>query len=285
MNRTLELVEVNADSPDQITPIKVREDLPFTDSGPTVRLMVGGADLMLEWGQAHHLGTCAYWADQCRQRSMLPTGHAIGRTLREEVAACLLGGFGSPAEVGLSAFRRLVDRGVLAEDTVPSPLTLEQLLLEPLSLSGGRRIRYRFPKQRANRLATALAALSEEKPPDEPLALRQWLLRRPGIGPKTASWIVRNHTGTSAVAIIDVHVHRAGIVAGFFHEQWHLPRDYPLFERAFLAVSELGSVSPADLDACIWGQLHALGRAGGYLLGSASPSSHRESPRGMLSSS
>ena len=47
-----------------------------------------------------------------------------------------------------------------------------------------------------------------------PVALRDWLLAIPGIGPKTASWIVRNRTGSSAVAIIDVHILRAGTSAG-----------------------------------------------------------------------
>lgn len=35
------------------------------------------------------------------------------------------------------------------------------------------------------------------------------------IGPKTASWIVRNYRKSDCVAIIDIHIHRAGLLAGF----------------------------------------------------------------------
>lgn len=84
-------------------------------------------------------------------------------------------------------------------------------------------------------------------------------MKLPGIGPKTASWIVRNQTGSDEVAIIDIHVFRACVAAGIFDPNWKLPGDYWECERAFLRFAQLGQVSSAALDACIWAQMHELG--------------------------
>ena len=42
-----------------------------------------------------------------------PPGYRLGRTLAEEFAACLLGGHGIPAPVGIAAYERLRERGIL----------------------------------------------------------------------------------------------------------------------------------------------------------------------------
>jgi thermostable 8-oxoguanine DNA glycosylase len=131
-------------------------------------------------------------------------------------------------------------------------------------------VRYRFAAQRAARVSAALAILSADSAPEDPLALREFLLAFPGVGPKTASWVVRNWTGCDGIAIIDIHVQRAGIGAGFFSPGWRLPRDYDLFERAFCEVAHIGGVATAALDACVWEQMQALGRAQTVLLGTSS---------------
>jgi N-glycosylase/DNA lyase len=264
------LLRVDLNDLQSIDPIDIQDELPIGDRGLQVELVVASSNLILHWGQPHHLGSCAYWMAQAR--SFMPyRSHAFGDNLREEVAACLLGGYGMPAELGLSAFWRLRDGGILHRRQDPDTGELQRILTEPLRLPGGRLARYRFPRQRAARLAVALKALRQEEPPMSPVALRDWLLAIPGIGPKTASWIVRNRTGSSAVAIIDVHILRAGTSAGFFRTDWRIPRDYSLFERAFLGVARLGGVSSATLDACIWNQLHGLGRAWPCLLGPLDP--------------
>jgi len=233
--------------------------------GEQADLWVGDEVLRFLWGQPWELGTAAYWAEQTRRRAPV-TSYALGDNLAEEVAACLLGGYGVPAAVGLAAFRATRDAGLL--DGVPSAAALEALLRTPLHVAGRpRSVRYRFAAQRAHRLADALATLHASEPPNEPLQLRDWLLRLPGVGPKTASWIVRNHCGCQHVAIVDVHVHRAGLTAGFFDADWRLPRDYGRFELAFCEVAWLAGVSAAALDACIWDQLQALGPAAALLLG------------------
>ncbi len=184
------------------------------------------------WGRFDDLFTPAYWSGQGWQHQLL--GHyrpgPLGRTLAEEVAACMLCSHGMPSEVGLAAFTRLRRRGLLSPGT--SVIALEDTLREPLMV-GDRQRRYRFPHARANALAAALplVALMDSTLPDR--ALRDQLTTLPGIGPKTASWIVRNLRASDEVAIIDVHLVRAGRVAGFFRDSWEPSRHYARMETAY----------------------------------------------------
>ena len=70
---------------------------------PLVQVMPG-----VPWGAVDAFPTPAYWAYQVLARrvtgSVIP--HRLGSNLFEEVAACLLGGHGIPAQVGLAAFQR-----------------------------------------------------------------------------------------------------------------------------------------------------------------------------------
>lgn len=205
------------------------------------------------WGEPWRIGTAAFWVDQCRQREAADL--RLGGDLFEEVVACLLGGWGIPGDVGVAAFDRLRSEGLLAPP--PCAEAIESLLRAPFVLSGRRRpIRYRFPQQRAARIVGAAAVLESVDPPSEPLTLRHWLAERvPGVGLKTASWIVRNLTAEAPIAVIDVHVRRAGVGAGFFHPDWQLPRDYLLFETAFVEVAKRGGVFPGHLDHAVWSTL------------------------------
>lgn len=236
--------------------------------GETVEIDVSGERLCFAWGEIHELGTAAYWTEQTR-RFGVPPSYRLGETLAEEVAACILGGHGIPAEIGLAAFVSLRDAGLLCLSADSAAIAAR--LREPLLISGRPRpVRYRFAAQRAARVSAALAILSADPAPEDPLALREFLLAFPGIGPKTASWVVRNWTGCDGIAIIDIHVQRAGVGAGFFSPGWRLPRDYDLFERAFCEVAHIGGVTTAALDACMWDQMQALGRAQAMLLGTGS---------------
>jgi N-glycosylase/DNA lyase len=149
--------------------------------------------------------------------------------------------------------------GLLGSSPPPSAALITKTISRPLCV-GRRVVRYRFIRQRSERLAKCLALLASTALPSDPLQLREALRRLPGVGLKTASWIVRNHTGSDRVAIIDVHVYRACTAAGLFDESWQLPRDYLRCEEAFLAFATAGGVSAAALDACIWEQMHELGR-------------------------
>lgn len=241
----------------------LRADEPL---GDIVDLDVAGSELRFYWGHAHELGTAAYWMEQTRLRET-PRSYALGETLAQEVAACLLGGHGVPADIGLAAYHALRKEGLL-EPPARSAQEYEARLGVPLRVSGrARPVRYRFARQRAERLAGSLAILDRSRPPEDALALRDWLIGLPGVGPKTASWIVRNRFASEEVAIIDVHVHRAGVAAGFFSPTWRLPRDYAIFERAFCTVARRAGVSAAALDACMWDQMQQLGHARKLLIG------------------
>ncbi|MBW7932046.1 MAG: hypothetical protein H3C62_00265 [Gemmatimonadaceae bacterium] len=161
-----------------------------------------------------------------------------------------------PAEVGLAAFVRLRDAGVLSRPA-PSPEELEHLLRLPLNVNG-RLVKYRFPVVKARFLSVAMRNLSDETPPSAPIALRNWLQTLPGIGPKTASWIVRNRDATARVAILDVHVVRACQILGLFPRRVRLPKDYELLESEFIWFADLLGLPPGDLDASMWYEMRAL---------------------------
>lgn len=227
------------------------------DPGPLVELAGAGEVRSVRWGQPWQFDTPAFWVTQARMFRPVDN-YRIGSNLTEEVAACILGGFGLPALVGVRAFEAVRAAGLLAEGQAATADELEEVLQVPL-LIGDRLIRYRFPQQRASRVAAALERLRASRPPEPGLELRDWLLRLPGVGPKTASWIARNHTGTDAVAIIDIHVLRAGQRAGVFDPAWTAARDYPRCEALFLEWARLGGVRASVIDACIWSQLSRSG--------------------------
>jgi N-glycosylase/DNA lyase len=225
---------------------------------------VAGNHRHVPWGAPHEVGSAAYWV-ACTKELDEPAHFRLADSLIEEVAACILGGYGMTAEVGLAAFTALRDAGLLQRDVSAGDLLAA--LSAPLSLPGSTRIaRYRYPRQRSDRLAAALRYVADAEIPTDGVALRDWLLGCPGVGPKTASWVARNWS-TAAVAIVDVHVQRAGVSAGVFDPAWRLPRDYAKFETSFLAFATAGSVPPALLDTCIWQQLHELGRSANLVVG------------------
>jgi N-glycosylase/DNA lyase len=212
------------------------------------------------WHTEVDIGSAAFWVAQT-QRATHPRTHRLGATLGEEAAACLLGGHGVTGEMTLAAFRHLRDNELLRPGVSETDLLVA--LRAPLTLTGGRTARYRFPAQRAGRLHRLFRALPEApecRTPGAGPALRAWLMQLPGFGPKTASWAARNHTGSEQLAVIDIHVHRAGLTAGVFEETWTLPRDYLRFESAFVAWAEHGLVRTSDLDACIWFEMSRLGQ-------------------------
>jgi len=132
----------------------------------------------VRWGRFDVFFTPAFWVGQAWQGgTQWPRqSFRLGDSLREEVAACLLGGHGIPAEVGSAAFERLRSAGVLSGS--PSCQELQDLLTPPLSVRG-RPVRYRFARQKARYLAGALAEL----PPSSELPRHIGrVLRASGLG-------------------------------------------------------------------------------------------------------
>lgn len=212
------------------------------------------------WGAFDELFTPAFWAARAwlhePERIFEPV--RLGRSLIEEVAACLLGGYGIPAEVGLAAFDRIRAARVLEEGT--SAQEIESLLMRPLCIAG-RRVQYRFVRQKARHLAASNAILRGwASEPAGDRELRDRLLELPGVGPKTASWITRNWRNSDRVAILDVHVHRACQLMGLFRAGESPTRHYPRLEGRFLAFAASVNVRPAILDNLIWQTMRKLGR-------------------------
>lgn len=233
----------------------------------------------VRWGQVEAFPSPAYWAYQviARRVEARSITYRLGKTLREEVGACLLGGHGIPARVGLSAFEHLKARGAFGPSD-PDEETLRSWLSDPIEVNG-KRIRYRFAAQKARYLAAALRQLTAEpSPEDSGRALRDWLLGIPGVGYKTASWIARNWLDADDVAILDVHVLRAGTLAKFFDAELTVERHYLELEQQFLAFSKALGVRASELDAVIWCEMAASPRAVASVMKSLSESRNRSGP-------
>src|SRR5207248_10153124 len=72
---------------------------------------------------------------------------------------------------------------------------------------------------------------------------------------KTASWIARNWLDADDVSILDIHVVRAGRLAGFLAPGLSVERDYLALEAQFLAFSKAVGVRASELDAVIWREM------------------------------
>ena len=212
------------------------------------------------WGRFDDLFTPAFWRGQVwqHQENGAYVDNRLGRSLREELAACLLGGHGMPAALGLAAYARLRESGLL--QTAPSEAVLYRALSNPLHVEGKAR-RYRFPRQKAHHLAIALREVDRLDVTAPDRELRDCLTGLPGVGPKTASWVIRNPRQSDAVAILDVHIVRAGRLAGVFPQTLTPQRHYAALEALFLDFADDIGVRASVLDALMWDYMRRMPRA------------------------
>ena len=112
----------------------------------------------VRWGYTADFFSPAFWKyhSQVHRDAECFQRHALGRSLVEEVSACLLGGYGMPAELGLAAFARLRDEGLLSGRAKTHEL--ERALARPFRIANTVR-RYRFAHQKANYLYGAIKAV------------------------------------------------------------------------------------------------------------------------------
>jgi N-glycosylase/DNA lyase len=211
----------------------------------------------VSWGRFDCLFTPAFWASRMWIDEVPLHNFRLGKSLVEEVVACLLGGYGMAAELGLIAFQRLRSDGLLHAET--TSMEIEVALTRPLQF-GERTVRYRYPRQKAKYVARALRRLSSECAPTDPLMMRSWLLSFDGIGLKTASWITRNTHACDEVAILDVHIERAGKFMGLFEQRETPQRDYLLMERKLVDFSRGLGLRLSALDDLIWRYMKGLNR-------------------------
>lgn len=232
------------------------------DTRESVELPSPDCDVLpgVKWGRFDQLYTPAFWFTQAwhvenRERITL---YRLGETLLEEIVACLLGGHGMRAEVGLAAFERLKARDLLRSQHRLNG-SIFRALEEPLTIYG-KKVKYRYPRQRARFVANAIKKLDGETAPlHSDLALRAWLQEFDGIGPKTASWITRNFLDSDSVAIIDVHVFRAGVLLGIFDPSDDVSRHYFRLEAKLLAFARAIKMRLSSLDTLIWGHMRHMG--------------------------
>ena len=102
----------------------------------------------------------------------------------------------------------------------------------------------------------AVDALPTELSPRE---LRDYLTGVPGIGPKTASWIVRNHLDCDEVAILDIHILRAGAAIGIFESSADPSREYYQLEERFLQFCDAIDEPASLVDALMWDYMRRIG--------------------------
>ena len=233
-----------------------RRFIPATAPDPDGEVVPG-----VRWGRPEWIPSAAFWAFMI-SRASEPVDGFVGRevSLAHEVGFCILGGYGITAEVNHAVHSMMIGEGIFVEGRRPGSDEIEALLRRPVVV-GERSIRYRFPRQRAVRLSHALASIADDPPPsDDAVAFRGHLMRIPGIGPKTASWITRNWLGSNEVAILDIHIIRAGLLMGLFERPVRLPRDYETLERRFLQFCAALGANPSLVDAVMWRAMRNIGR-------------------------
>ena len=184
--------------------------------------------------------------------------------IEDELLFCLLGGFGITFEHGQSAYVTIRQLRPFSGDWKDEQLfetilaALMRPQFEPRRRDGSLR-RYRFPKQKASVIVKARQWVRGQDPIDErllqlgsPKDRRRFLTKCPGMGFKSASWLLRNLGLGGELAIIDVHVLRALLDAKRIPDDIRIPRDYEMAEEAFLAwCDELDAPSEA-FDLFVW---------------------------------
>jgi N-glycosylase/DNA lyase len=228
------------------------------------REMPDPADIVITgvlWGEPWALFTPAYWLSQLWMSGLdqrASSHYRAGGSLHEEIVFCMLGGNGITAELATAVFEACRTSELIAR-LETSAAKWSEVLEKQVQLNGRPR-RYRFPHQKARYLADAMAFLKTHSlTSSRGKELRDRLLSVKGIGPKTAGWIARNYLDTDEVAILDVHLVRAGLLCDLFSPSQRVPRDYLAMESRFIEFCTALNARPAVLDCLIWDQMRATG--------------------------
>jgi N-glycosylase/DNA lyase len=181
--------------------------------------------------------------------------------LRAELLFCLLGGHGVSYELNLSVADRLWTRGLFRKPRRLQRRSIEAELkkpqFEPRRRDGNLR-RYRFPVRKAELLFSAQLWLEHAGPLASQISTivseldrRRFLCSCPGLGPKSASWLLRNSGYARELAVLDVHVLRAMQACGRI-EKADLSRDYEAVESEYLSWCQDYDADPARFDLIVW---------------------------------
>ena len=215
----------------------------------------------VRWGDPWALFTPAYWLAQgwMAELDVKPVTHYRARgDAVHELVFCLLGGYGITAEMAHAAYERCLEAG-LVERRDADAAAWTTVLQTRLTV-GGRETHYRYPNQKAKFIAGAMAAIhSEPLRLDSGRALRDQLLVLKGVGYKTASWVARNILDCDDVAILDVHLIRAGQLCGFYSHTDRVEREYIRMESLFLEFCRVLRLRPAAMDCLMWDHMREAG--------------------------
>ncbi|HEY5286719.1 MAG TPA: hypothetical protein VIJ50_06415 [Solirubrobacteraceae bacterium] len=193
-------------------------------------------------------------------RASLPTTAGGEARIRRELLFCLLGGHAVSYELNESAADVLWRRGVFRHwhaTTARLESELSRPQFEPRRSDGTPR-RYRYPARKARLLTEAARWLSQTGPLFSALLLRKserarraLLCECPGMGPKSASWLLRNCGMAARLAILDVHVLRVMRESGRIDGT--TKRDtYNKLEQTFVTWCDDLGADPAGFDLLLW---------------------------------
>ncbi|PVY57926.1 MULTISPECIES: 8-oxoguanine DNA glycosylase [unclassified Simplicispira] len=230
----------------------VQRDLP----DPNVRVWND-----IAWGEHYCLFTPAYWVSHVWMNQLdtvVSSPYYSQRSLAEEIAFCMLSGFGITAELAGAAFQTCRSRGLI-EQRCTEPDVWTDTLKTPLWVNG-KEVHYRYPNQKAKFLADAMNHLDAGHIEcGSGRALRDSLLQIKGCGHKTAGFIARNYLDSDEVAILDIHVVRAGLLLDLFSEQDTVEKDYEEMEQRYIDFCNAIQVRPSVLDCIVWSHMRTLG--------------------------
>lgn len=197
-----------------------------------------------------------------RYAAAVPLAGVGDQELRAQLLFCLIGGHGISYEHNLSVADRLWALGLFRSDECQLGKRLIEAQLRKAQFDPPRRDgqlrRYRFPKRKADllyraqlwlrdypSLAATLTAIKDERD------RRDLLCDCPGIGPKSASWLLRNCGYAERLAVLDIHVLRAMQSCGRI-DRADLARDYEFVEAAYLGWCREYDADPARFDLLVW---------------------------------
>lgn len=234
------------------------------DAVCTERYLPAACDEVLPgvpWGDPWVVFTPAYWLTQAWMAKLDEVGTSDYRARHgvvEELVFCLLGGFGITAELATAAFEACETEGLIAARETDAE-AWSRVLHRSLSVNG-RHIHYRYPNQKAKFLASAMRGVSELHIDSEDCrSTRDALMNLSGVGYKTASWVVRNVFDSDDVAILDIHLIRAGRLCGLYTAADRVEKHYRAMEDRFLQFAGALDIRPAALDCLIWDGMREAG--------------------------
>lgn len=216
----------------------------------------------IKWGKIESIFTPAFWFSQVLMHKTKQDEfiYKIGNNLEEEIVVCLLGGFGIKEELCLASFQALKKHNVIEDIEKISIEKIKYILLNEVKINN-RTIKYRYYNKKSEYIYNALIKLKKDNydiKSFSDIELRNYLTTFQGIGLKTASWIVRNYLNSDNVAILDIHIHRAGILTGFFDINDSIEKNYLHMEKKFLMFAKALNVKASELDVLIWSKIRIL---------------------------